>query len=114
LRTEDYTSNRQRKKALENANRLGESMIHDDLLPNGDHRITFDIIPSIPLTPNEILLKLLLVKLQNNTITNEQLKMLIRLEHNFELTQTTRDKILIAVQGVVGTLRDRLKSAFNL
>jgi len=114
MRTQDYTSERQRNRALEDANRIGESMIHDDLLSNGNHRITFDIIPDIPPDPKVILLKLLLGKLENNTITIEQLKTLIRLEHGFELTQTTRDKILIAVQGIVGTLRDRLKSAFGL
>jgi len=61
-----------------------------------------------------ILTELLLGKLQNDTITQSQLRTLIRLEHGFELTQTTRDKILIAIQGVIGSLRDRIKAAFNL
>jgi len=90
--------------------------VHTDFI-NNKFKVTFDNTPDVP-DQEEIarheLLELLLGKLQNNTITFEQFKTLTRLEHGFELTQTTRDKILIAVQGIVGTLRDRLKSAFGL
>lgn len=120
-RTEFYGSLRNKRIAKEAAHRLGESTIHDDFIDalgrstdGTKGRLTFDIIPDIVKTPKEILLELLLGKLQNNTITFEQLKTLIRLEHGFELTQTTRDKILIAIQGVIGTLRDRIKNVFNL
>jgi len=113
MRSQIYHTDRQRKQFLVNATRNGETNIHDNFLPNGDKELIFDVLPEVE-NPEHILLKLLLGKLQNNTITSEQLKTLIRLEHGFELTQTTRDKILIAVQGVVGTLRDRIKSAFNL
>jgi len=113
MRTVTYFTQRQRKTELELAHRSGETMIHDDFLVNSK-QLTFDILPDIPPDPNQILKELLLEKLKNNTITFEQLKTLIRLEHGFELTQTTRDKILIAVQGVVGTLVQRIRSAFNL
>jgi len=116
-----YRSRQQKRDATNQARLRGESTIHDDFLDRGGNqtdgsrgRLTFDIIPDVVKTPREILLELLLVKLENNTITFEQLKTLIRLEHGFNLTQTTRDKILIAVQGVVGTLRNRLIAAFNL
>jgi len=114
LRIEFYFNAKQRKRLTGEANLRGETVIHDDFLENGKKRLTFDIIPDKIPSPREILLELLLGKLQNNTITFEQLKTLIRLEHNFELTQTTRDKILIAVQGVIGSLRDRIINAFNL
>jgi len=121
LRTVFYGSLRNARALKRQAHSLGESTLHHDFIDNNNNvtdgtkgRLTFDIIADIPLTPEQILLELLLGKLKNNTITFEQLKTLIRLEHRFELTQTTRDKILIAVQGIIGTLRDRLKSAFNL
>ena len=103
-----------RKKIIFARHALGESMIHDDFLNDGRKRLTFDIIADVPLEPDQVLLKLLLEKLENNTITQEQLKTVIRIEHGFILTQTTRDKILIAVQGIVGTLRQRIINAFNL
>jgi len=112
-RTQIYFNLRQRKAFLDNAHRNGETMIHDETIDNKRNRLTFDILIT-PEDPQLILYKLLIGKLQNDTITFSQLKTLIRLEHGFELTQTTRDKILIAVQGIVGTLRDRLKSAFGL
>jgi len=114
MRTQNYRSPNQRKQFLKIAHSNGETMLHDDFLANNVKRLTFDVVPVLPPDPNEILKELLLGKLQNNTITFEQLKTLIRLEHEFELTQTTRDKILIAVQGVIGSLRDRIKSIFNL
>jgi len=113
VRTEIYHTAKQRRNILKTAVINGETMIHDNFF--SDHKeMVFDVVPKLPPDPKEILLELLLGKLRNNTITFEQLKTLIRLEHKFELTQTTRDKILIAVQGIVGTLRDRLKSAFGL
>jgi len=114
MRSEFYRTQFQRKQFLDIATRNGETMIHDNFLPNGRKELVFDILPPDQPDPNRILLKLLLEKLQNNTITFEQLKTLIRLEHGFELTQTTRDKILIAVQGIVGTLTERIRNAFNL
>lgn len=113
MRTQIYFSDRQRRIFLQDAHSNGETMIHDDILDEKRSRLTFDILPKI-IDPDVILYKLLLGKLENNTITIEQLKTLIRLEHGFPLTQTTRDKILIAVQGIVGTLRDRLKAVFRL
>jgi len=121
LSVEFYPSRRIKLRIISDHKALGETQKHDDYIDiNGNAtdgrsgRLTFEILPKLELTPVQILLELLLGKLRNNTITFEQLKTLIRLEHNFELTQTTRDKILIAVQGIVGTLRDRLKSAFGL
>jgi len=114
MRSQIYVNNRQRVKFLRESERNGETLIHDNFLANNRKELVFDTLPIDPEDPNRILLKLLLVKLQNDTITDQQLKTLIRLEHGFELTQTTRDKILIAVQGIVGTLTDRLKSAFGL
>jgi len=110
---EIYHSMRERKRICDKKNRNGEILKHDEFLPNGLKRLTFEVENRIE-DPNFILNKLLLGKLQNNTITFEQLKTLIRLEHGFELTQTTRDKILIAVQGIIGSLRDRIIRAFNL
>lgn len=113
MSVEFYHSMRERKKIIKRLAAAGETLLHDDHLTDGRKRLTFEI--EIPKDdPDFILYKLLLVKLENNTITIEQLKTLIRLEHGFKLTQTTRDKILIAVQGIIGTLRDRLKSAFRL
>jgi len=121
LRIVFYKSPKNARQLKTAAHALGESTKHQDFVDiNGNPtdgksgRLTFHVLPHIPPTPEEILLELLLGKLKNNTITIEQLKTLIRLEHKFELTQTTRDKILIAVQGIVGTLRDRLKSVFGL
>jgi len=121
VRIEFYDSPRQLRKLKRAANLIGESTIHIDYVDRLGNatdgqtgRYESGVIPDRPETPEEILLKLLLEKLKNNTITFEQLKTLLRLEHGFELTQTTRDKILIAVQGIVGTLRDRLKSVFGL
>lgn len=93
--------------------------LHTDFIDN-KFRVTYVNGLDDPDQPNESetarreLLNLLLEKLKNNTITFEQLKMLIRLEHGFELTQTTRDKLLIAIQGSVGSLITRIKSLFNL
>jgi len=116
MRTEIYSTERRRNQLIRDAVRIKESMVTDTDLGNGMHEAVFDLSDNriVPLTPEQILLKLLLGKLQNNTITVEQLKTLIRLEHGFELTQTTRDKILIAVQGVIGTLTERIKNVFNL
>jgi len=113
LSIEFYQSMRQRKKIIQRLQAAGEILLHDDFLPDGRKRLTFETERIIP-DPDFHLYKLLLGKLRNNTMTFEQLKTLIRLEHGFELTQTTRDKILIAVQGVIGTLRDRIKNIFNL
>jgi len=109
-----YRTNRRRKLIIKSREALGETMKHDNFLPSGEKELIFHVRPPDIPDPKHILLKLLLGKLQNNTITFEQLKTLIRLEHGFELTQTTRDKILIAVQGVIGSLRDRIINAFNL
>jgi len=109
-----YRTNRRRKQIIDSRQALGETMIHDDFLQSGEKMLTFEVRPPDPEQPDKILLKLLLEKLENNTITMEQLKTVIRIEHGFKLTQTTRDKILIAVQGVIGTLRDRIIQAFNL
>jgi len=121
LRTEFYNSRKQLKILTKAANQIGESTIHIDFInrqgkrtDGKSGRVEFDIKQDPTNKPEVILLSLLLDKLKNNTLTFEQLKTLIRLEHGFELTQTTRDKILIAVQGIIGTLRDRLKSAFGL
>lgn len=112
-----YASRREREFFIKREN---QEMLHDDFIDINDNptdgnsgRLTFENTIE-PIDPNDILFKLLLGKLKNDTITISQLKMLIRLEHGFELTQTTRDKILVAVQGMIGTLRDRLKAAFNL
>jgi len=109
-----YRTNRRRKQIIEARESLGETMKHDNFLPSGEKELIFEVRPIEPPDPVFILRKLLLGKLENNTMTFEQLKTLIRIEHGFPLTQTTRDKILIAIQGVVGTLRDRLKSVFGL
>jgi len=115
-----YRSRTNRRQILQVNNNRGFRILHDDftdargIATDGSRgRLTLTNDPPIE-NPKDILLQLLLGKLENNTITFEQLKTLIRLEHGFELTQTTRDKILIAVQGVIGTLRDRLKSVFGL
>lgn len=112
MRTDVYFSPRQRRNFIRSAQSNGETMIHDNHFSDRKE-LVFDI-QIIPENPVFQLRKLLLGKLRNNTITFEQLKTLIRIEHGFELTQTTRDKILIAIQGVIGTLRDRLKSVFGL
>jgi len=116
MRTEVYSTQRRRNQLIKDALTRKESMLTDTDIGNGQHEATFDLSDNrrVPKTPEQILLELLLVKLKNNTITVEQLKTLIRLEHGFELTQTTRDKILIAVQGIIGTLRDRIINVFNL
>jgi len=93
--------------------------LHTDFIGN-KIRVTYVNDLDNPDQPNpeqdarRELTDLLLGKLKNNTITFEQFKTLSRLEHGYTLTQTTRDKILVAIQGVVGSLRDRIKSAFNL
>jgi len=117
LRTVRYLSAKQRLNLLKNAHRNGETMKHDNFLSDGTKELVFEVLDNTPdpqFIAKDALTRLLLGKLKNNTMTFEQLKMLFRLEHNYELTQTTRDKILIAIQGIVGTLFERIKSAFNL
>jgi len=115
-----YRNKRNRQQIIEATHARRLQLIQDDFIDlNGNAtdgtRGRLTVTDKLTeFTPEQILLQLLLGKLKNNTITFEQLKTLIRLEHGFELTQTTRDKILIAVQGIIGTLRDRLKSAFGL
>jgi len=108
-----YTNLTTRTRLLREAHDRGETLIHDNRINETTNELIFGIRNAI-VSPESILLRLLLGKLQNNTITFEQLKTLIRIEHGFELTQTTRDKLLIAVQGVIGSLVDRIKRAFNL
>lgn len=118
IETEFYFNRRSMKKAKSQRLENQWRSLHTDII-NDRFRVTYvngsdDPKPDESENAKLELQELLLGKLKNNTITFEQLKTLIRLEHGFELTQTTRDKILIAVQGVVGSLRDRIKSAFNL
>jgi len=107
-----YYNDKQRNKLIKFYEAQGQTMTHDNFLQD-KKELVFDVL-SIVEDPEFILKKLLLGKLQNNTITFKQLKTLIRLEHGYELTQTTRDIILIAVQGSIGGLIDRIRNAFNL
>ena len=64
-RTELYTTKEQRLTIIAAAEALGETMQHDDFNvgPNGENRLTFDVLPPRVTTRGELRLRELYVKL---------------------------------------------------
>ena len=80
-----YNSLDERKIILDEANSLGESMIHDDFLDSDDKptdgtkgKLSLDIISNV-IDPKFIREKELIEKLKNDTMTFSELKEYLRL-----------------------------------
>jgi len=58
--------------------------------------------------------KLLIRTIENDTITFEDLKILMRLERGLELQQSTIDKLIVVRQGGLSGIVQRIKNLFNL
>jgi len=112
MREAFYFTHKQRTKLLQDGNINNEICIFDDFLPDGLKRLTFDILDN---TPDPIFLrtKQLLLKIQNDTITFNELKELLRIERNLQIQQTNRDVIITKFQSEGVTLRQRVKNTFK-
>jgi len=58
--------------------------------------------------------KLLIQSIENDTITFNDYKMLMRLERGLKLQQSTVDKLVIVKQGGLSGIIQRIKNLFNL
>jgi len=92
MRTVFYHTRKERRQIVKDANAMGESVIHDDFLNDGLKRLTLDI-KIAPHDPLIDLTKELLEKLKNDTITFAELKILLRIEHNLPLLQSTLERM---------------------
>ncbi len=86
MRIKYYNSKDERKTILDDANSLGESIIHDDFLDKDGNatdgtkgKLTLDVVASVP-NPDFVRLKELNQKLDDDTITFDELKELLRLQ----------------------------------
>lgn len=85
MREITYITEAERLSALETARKAGESQLHDDDLRDGTHRLTFVAPaddPRQPAEPNaaQIRLQALTRKLAADTITDAEIRELLRLE----------------------------------
>ena len=71
MRTVLYTTDDQRKDYVKQAEDAGETMLHDDfdVGPSGEHQLTFDKIPDLPPTADEIRLEELRGKRRERSMT---------------------------------------------
>jgi len=117
LETEDYPTRKAMKKGKILRHADGWSSLHTDIINTGFH-VTYDKEdPNRQPTEEEIrekLRKLLVKTIENDTITFEDLKMLMRLERGLELEQTTIDKLIVVRQGGFSGIIQRIKNLFNL
>jgi len=121
IETEDYKNRKvmSRGKAVRTGN--GWRALHTDFINNLYH-VTFVIGSDDPHNSDESkdrqskfeLEKLLIVTLQNDTMTFSDLKMLLRIEHDLELKQSTIDKLIIVRQGGLSGIAQRIKNLFGI
>ena len=86
-RTVAYTTDEEHKVALDNANRLGETQIHDDWVVDDDANfvsglLTFDTIVDPPQRQEDIDLRALRPKIKNGTATLSEVQEYLTLRDN--------------------------------
>lgn len=112
-----------RQKKLMVAN--GWSSLHTDFINNNERdgfKVTFvngsdDPDNSDQEKENRLrfrLKQLLVESIEKDTITWEEYKMLLRLERDLELKQSTIDKLIILKQGGLSGIIQRIKNLFGL
>lgn len=120
-----YPTRKVMKRQKEKMNQLGFRSLHTDFIDNDEskgYEVTFVNGSDDPHNSEEqreinlkFKLKELLVKqIENDTITFDDYKMLLRLERNLELQQSTIDKLVILKQGGLSGIVQRIKNLFNL
>ncbi len=86
-RTVEYTTDEEKRTALADANRIGETQIHDDWTVDDDANfvsglLTFDIIVDIPENQDRIDLRALKPKIKNGTATLSEVQEYLTLRDN--------------------------------
>jgi len=125
IQIENYPTRKVMKKNKKIMNRAGFRSLHTDFIDNDEskgYKVTFVNGKDDPNNSEEVqksktrfrLQKLLVKTIENNTITFEDYKMLMRLERGLELKQSTIDKLIIVRQGGVSGIVQRIKNLFNL
>lgn len=100
MRTVEYHTKRERRQIVKAANLQGESVIHDDFLQDGLKRLTL-AIRTDEVDPLFLEKKYLIAKLENDTMTFAELKILLRIEHGLKLQQSTIDRMKARVTNFI-------------
>ncbi len=82
MRTVFYKTQAKRLSFINAAESKGETMIHDDFCvgPNQENRLTFGVLPKPEPDPRAIRMKDLTAKLKDDTITESEIRQLLRAE----------------------------------
>jgi len=122
---EDYRTRKVLRKEKQIRRTNGWNALHEDFI-NNDERQGYHVTyvngtddPANSEENREIALqfklkKLLIGTIENDTITWTDFKMLMRLERNLKLKQTTVDKLITVRQGGLSGIVQRIKNVFGI
>jgi len=121
IETEDYFNRKSMDRDKKTRHKNNWRSLHTDIINNKFH-VTYVNGSDDPDNSEESkerrlqfrLQKLLVKTIENDTITFNDLKILMRLERGLELQQSTIDKLIIVKQGGFGGIIQRLKNLFGL
>jgi len=121
IQIETYPTRKVMKRNKKSRHTNGWRSLHTDFI-DSNYRVTFvnglddpDKSDQAEINRSKSKLTKLLVKtIQNNTITWDDYKILLRLERNLELQQSTIDKLIIVRQGGLLGIVQRIRNLFNL
>lgn len=122
IKTQIYTTRKVMKREKKKMNQLGFRALHTNFIDNDESNgfnVTFVDSIDEPKNSDESIVKdrltaLLIKTLENDTITFQDLKILMRLERDLELKQSTIDKLIVVRQGGLSGIIQRIKNLFGL
>jgi len=121
VETKTFPTRKVMKREKLKMNQLGFRSLHTNFIDN-KFEVVFvngsdDPANSEEAEENKLrfkLEKLLIETIENDTITFDDYKILMRLERNLELKQSTVDKLILVRQGGLSGILQRIRNLFNL
>jgi len=125
IETRTYPTRKVLKRQRKLMNQQGFRTLHEDFINNDEsqgYKVTFVNGRDDPNNSDEQkerdlqfrLEKLLVRTIENDTITFNDFKMLMRLERGLKLQQSTIDRLIVVRQGGLSGIIQRIKNLFGL